>query len=505
MIHNVLTYLREAAKNNADKTAFFDSDSSLTYGELWRAVRSAGSAVARLTGERGRQPIFVLIGRDVVSVAACLSVAAAGCFYVPVDPSLPEPRLCSMTSLVKPALVIRTGNADLPFDPGVASVSFGDLLSQGEDSALIDNALNSIRDTDPLYCIFTSGSTGVPKGVLVSHRSVINMVEQFVSVLPLAGDCVFGNQAPFDFDVSVKDVYLSLKLGGTVRILERQLFSMPKRLIEVLNRDGVNTLIWSVSAMKIVSAMKTFRTVSPEGVRLVMFSGEALPARLLGEWKENVPGATFVNLYGPTEITCNCTYYIVDRTFADDETIPIGKAFPNMGVFLLDGDREVVSQGETGEICVTGAGLSLGYFGDSGKTTAAFPNNPLEDKWEERMYRTGDLGKLDGDGNICFVGRADSQVKYMGFRIELGEIETAAQAIPFVDSACCVFDEAKEQLCLAYQSSERDDRTLVGKMKETLPVHMIPRRIMFFESLPVNRTGKPDRAAIKRLFTEGEK
>ena len=504
MGYGVLSDLRRAAEAVPDRTAFSDGSSAVTYGALYDLVRRVGTGIAeKLNGSR-REPVFVLIGRNTASACAFLAVAAAGCFYVPVDPALPQARLSELYRIVKPRLVVSAvPDADCPPFEGAETVSFEALCEREADDELLGRIAEEAADTDPLYCIFTSGSTGTPKGVLVSHRSVNNMTEQFSRVFPIDSDTVFGNQAPFDFDVSVKDLYLTLKNAASLHILERSLFSMPKLLIERLNERRVNTLIWSVSAMKIVSAVKTFRSVVPEHVRLVMFSGEVLPPKILTEWQDHLPGARFVNLYGPTEITCNCTYFPIERRFADGEAIPIGRPFPNTGILLLDGDSPVSEPGRIGEICVYGSCLALGYFGDPERTASSFCLNPAVRGWSERIYRTGDLGQYGEDGLLRFVGRADSQVKYMGFRIELGEIETAAAAVPFVRSACCLFDAGREQLCLFYEADERDDRALTDALRSRLPAHMIPRRLYYFEKLPANRTGKIDRAALRRDYIQG--
>lgn len=503
MRNNAVAYLRQAAQNTPDKPAISDSRSTLSYARLWDGACRAATVISRrLDGER-RAPVFVCIGRTVESVLAFFGAAASGNFYVPIDPALPDSRLERMAQVIRPALVILTG-ADtraLPFGD-VPAVSLPELLAEAGDGALVDRIVGDILDVDPLYCMFTSGSTGTPKGVLVSHRSVIDLAEQFTDIFGLDGDCVFGNQAPFDFDVSVKDIYLSVKNGAEVHILEKSLFSQPMRLVERMEEHGVNTVIWSVSAMKLLSALRTFDKFTLPSLRLVMFSGEALPCKVLNDWREHLPQARFVNLYGPTEITCNCTYYKVERPFADTEKLPIGRAFPNCDVFLLDGDRPVSGPGQAGEICVSGTCLALGYYADPQQTGLAFCPDPRYTGWARPMYRTGDLGAWDGDGQLLFLGRADSQVKYMGFRIELGEIETAANAVDFVTSACCLFDQAREQLCLFYQSEERDDKGLILTLRRTLPKHLVPTRLYWFDRLPENRTGKIDRAALRRDYIE---
>lgn len=503
MVYNVTSCLDNSAGAYPDKIAAADGQTALTYGQLLDQARRIGTALAgRLDGARG-EPVFVCIGRWVECLPAFFGAAASGNFYVPIDPSLPDRRLAEIYATMKPRVVVTTrrDTRPLPF-PGAEILSLEELLLIPPDEPLLCRIGAEITGEYPLYCIFTSGSTGVPKGVLVSHRSVLNMTEQFIESFGLDHTAVFGNQAPFDFDVSVKDVYLAVRTGARLEILEKPLFSSPRRLIERMDGRGVNTIIWSVSAMKILSALKTFETVRPSHLRRVMFSGEAMPCKVLNDWMRHLPEVRFVNLYGPTEITCNCACYPVERAFEDSEALPIGGAFPNTRVFLLDGDREVTGPGEPGEICVAGTCLALGYYNNPERTAAAFCQNPLQTAWPERIYRTGDLGSWNERGELMFLGRADSQVKYMGFRIELGEIETAANAVPFVSSACCLFDADREQLCLFYQAEAQDDKGLIAALREALPRFMVPARLYWFARLPENRTGKIDRAALRRDYIE---
>ncbi len=332
---------------------------------------------------------------------------------------------------------------------------------------------------------------------MVSHRSVANMARRFSEVFDIRGDTVFGNQAPFDFDVSVKDIYLALRNAASTHILPRKVFTFTPQLMEILNRRKINTLVWAVSAMKIVCALGTFPDYRPEHVRLVMFSGEVLPVKVLNEWRENLPGAQFVNLYGPTEITCNCAYYKVDRNFVPGERIPIGQAFNNTEIMLLDADDLVTEPNKTGELCVRGVSLAHGYYNNPEETAKVFVQNPLHHAYPELIYRTGDICLYNDRGELEFMGRRDSQVKYMGHRVELGEIEAAAQAVPLVQSACCLFDEARERIVLFYQSAQQDDGGLIRALKQVLPKYMVPGKLRYYKELPLNRTGKVDRALLR--------
>jgi non-ribosomal peptide synthetase component F len=344
--------------------------------------------------------------------------------------------------------------------------------------------------------MFTSGSTGTPKAVLISHRAVLNLINAFGAVFPLDETCVFANQAPFDFDVSTKDIYLTLANAATMHIAARQLFSEPARLLAFLNERAVNTLIWSTSALRMLTAFHFFDNGVIPSLRLVMFSGEVMPCKTLNYWRGHHPAAVFVNLYGPTEITCNCSYYIVDRDFDDDAALPIGRAFPNTEILLLNQD------GEQGEIAVTGSCLALGYYGDPALTAAKFVQNPRHDRYGERVYLTGDIGSYNAGGELMFHGRRDYQIKHMGHRIELPEIELAANALPFLDFSCCLYDGDHEELVLFYQADAPQKREIALALREKLPGYMLPRRMVWQKQLPLNKNGKIDRSLLAEQWKE---
>lgn len=500
MYTNVLEYLENEIDANA--CALSDEMESISYAQLREMAQRIGTFIAK-RGDGTGHPIAVLIDRNIWSIVLFMGIVYSGNFYVPIDPTMPAKRVEMILNTLQPVLILSAVEGKTIENQIV--VPKEEALSSSIDCELLLRIRENALDTDPLYAMFTSGSTGTPKGVLISHRSVIDLVEQFAITFPFPDKPVFGNQAPLDFDVSVKDIYCSLKLGGTVQIIPKKLFSMPAQLIPYLNAHHVNVIIWAVSAMRIVSDYKIFDIHIPKYLSLVMFSGEVMPVKALNDWMEHLPQAEFVNLYGPTEITCNCTYYPVKKHFSNDEVLPIGKAFRNTTVFLLNEQNEQISeksQGVVGEICVKGTCLALGYYNNEEKTQEAFVQNPLNRFYPERIYRTGDLGYYDEEGNLFFASRKDFQIKHMGHRIELGEIEVAVNALDFIDVGCCVFDEKREKIILCYQSKEACDKLIVKELAKVLPKFMWPQQFRHFEQLPMNKNSKLDRVLLKKLCCE---
>ncbi len=506
MRESVLCLLEESAANYPEKIAISDEKRSLTYTELVLEAKKVGSWIAknRAFGERNRAAA-VLIDRNVETLIAFFGILYSGNFYASIGPDFPEDRRNSIINSLDPVCIIdaRKRGKDVEGAVRIAEIM--------EKSNVEEDVLSEIRedviDTDPLYTIFTSGSTGVPKGVLISHKSVLDLTDAFKDAFDFDENCVFGNQAPFDFDVSVKDIYNSLAVGGTVHIIPKKMFAMPGMMAEYLSERGINTLIWAVSAANIISRFDVFGDESSENrinLRYLMFSGEVMPVHTLTYWQEHFPFARFVNLYGPTEITCNCTYYEVKRCFADDEIIPIGRSFRNTRVFLLDEDgKKITKPNVAGELCVEGTGLALGYWNMSEKTAEAFPQNPFLTGFGNRIYRTGDLARYDKNGELCYVARKDFQIKHFGHRIELQEIERNINAAPNVERCCCVYDQKNEKIICCYEGQEGRDE-IIKVLSAKVPKYMFPQKFVFYVKLPLTAHGKIDRKKLLEMAVRDE-
>lgn len=500
MIRNVLEYLENSAAGSPGKIALQDEHGALTYSEYIAQAKTVATYLLHneAAGLRNR-PVAVIIDRNIRSIVAFMGIVYSGNFYVPIDNTMPAERVKLIYDTLDPVAVIdaRT-NTEKEVE---GAVKLSDILEGGAvDEAGLAAVRQSAIDTDPLYGIFTSGSTGVPKGVVVCHRSVIDLVEAFADTFGFDSGMVHANQAPFDFDVSVKDIYNAMRNSATVVVVPKKLFGLPKLLLEFLVEYKINTLIWAVSALRIVSDFKALGAVDElPKLRYIMFSGEVMPIKALNYWIDNVPEPMYVNLYGPTEITCNCTYYIVNGKHDELKALPIGKPFVNTRVILLDEKREklVTKPGEIGELCVTGTSLSLGYWNNKQKTAEAFFRDPSITEYESLVYGTGDMAFYNEDGDLVFASRRDFQIKHMGHRIELGEIEVALNAIPFIDTSCCLYDEKRGKIVCFYQSETEDTKAIVKFLADKLPKYMWPNVYKRYDRLPMNKNSKIDRVKLK--------
>jgi len=258
----------------------------------------------------------------------------------------------------------------------------------------------------------------------------------------------------------------------------------------------------------VLTSVAHFRALDTEelpALRKVLFAGEVMPTRTLRYWRRKYPQALFSNLYGPTEITVDCTYYIVEREFADDEPLPIGFPCRNTSILILNEQNQPAASGEIGELCVRGSSLALGYWNDPAKTASAFSQNPLNTHYPERIYRTGDLVYVNTEAEIIFVGRRDSQVKHYGYRIELGEIETAVLAIPEIGNACVLYNSAAKAITLVYEAKGPTSPALIRQaLSKRLAKYMLPTSFHQLDDLPLNPNGKIDRTLLATRYCTQE-
>ena len=496
---NILEYLDASAERVPDKIAFADERTALPFAELRALTRRAGTFLARRI--EPRLPVAVFMEKTPACLAAFFSAVRAGCFYVPLDTKMPADRIRLIFDTLHPAFVLydeKNAENARAVAGEAPSALFADAASAEPDDALLSRIARDHVDTDLLYVLFTSGSTGVPKGVTISHRAVIDWADWLHETLDLDETAVFGNQAPFVFDNSTLDIYSTLKNGATMWIIPKKCFSFHKTMLQFLEAHAINTIFFVPSALIAIANSGILEHTRPTSLRRVYFCGEVMPNRQLNVWRRALPEVSFCNMYGPTEITDVCAYYLVDREFGDDEPLPIGFPCKNTRILILNDENQPVAPGETGELCVLGTCLSGGYYNNPEQTRRAFVQNPLNTAFDERMYRTGDLARWNERGEILFLGRKDFQIKHQGcYRIELGEIETALLAQAGVSNGCCLFDAEKDEIVCVYTGAE-EETVLAAQLKTKLPGYMLPNRWVRLDRLPMTINDKIDRVALKK-------
>lgn len=502
MQNNVMDYLNEIVKIKPDKTAFANETDAYTFKEVYDMSRSVATYLAKK--DIYNKPVVVFMRKHPKEILAFFGAITSGNFYVPVDEEMPLSRIQLILDNVKSPVIIcdnDTYECACKMNCSGEIVHFDDICDGEEDTELLKEIYDNSIDTDPIYIVFTSGSTGVPKGVLACHRSVIDYIEQLSETLGFDGDTVFGNQTPLYFDACLKELYPTLKFGATTYLIPKSLFMMPIKLVEFMNEHKVNTVCWVVSALTMISAFGTFRKVRPEYLKTIAFGSEVFPIKQFNIWKENLPEASFTNLYGPTEGTGMCCYYKVDRDFELDEVIPIGHPFKNTQILLLKDRKELAKPGEVGEICIRGTSVTLGYYNNPEKTSESYIQNPLNTAYPEIIYCTGDLGKYNENKELVFVSRKDYQIKHMGHRIELGEIEANVNMLDGIKFSGCIYDNEKGKIVL-YYSGDITDKDIAVELRNRLPRYMIPNLIIKLDSIPMTANGKIDRVSLKKMYSE---
>ena len=494
---NILELLENSAANHPDKKAFVDDKGGVTYSQLEDYAKRIGSALLDL-GVKNK-PVAIYINKSADVINAMMGIAYSGNIYAVIDTEMPKERIEKIFSTLSPVAVITDeANSEKAKELNLKTI----IIDEAKSTEINAEGLNEIRsaqiDTDALYILYTSGSTGMPKGTVINHRNVLAYSKWAVDEFNIDESTVFGNQTPFYFSMSVTDIYSTLRAGATLVIIPKICFSFPIKLVEFLNENKINTVYWVPSAFGIAANFKLFDVEVPKYLKTVLFAGEVMPVKFLNYWKKYLPEKTvFANLFGPTETTDICTYYISDREFDVTDSLPIGKHCDNCNVFIVNDKGEEAENGEEGELYVRGSFVAAGYYNNPEKTAEMFVQNPLNTAYPEICYKTGDLVKVNERGEIIYIGRKDFQIKRMGYRIELGEIEAAASAVEGVKECACIFKKESDKIVLYYAGKPKESEML-DFLKSKLNSYFIPDVIIKTASLPRNANGKTDRKELEK-------
>jgi amino acid adenylation domain-containing protein len=483
-----------------------DGSERWTYRELDRCASSMRDALAR-HGVGPGDRVAVYAPKTPASFSAVLGILRAGAAYVPVDASAPPSRAayviedCGVAAVVAasgllPALR-EAGGAELPSleawvdAPGGRQVEI--VRGTGGERAG--------DPSDPLaYILYTSGSTGRPKGVVHTHGSALSFVEWCAGTFDLSEADRFSSHAPFHFDLSIFDLYVSLYHGGEVVLFGEEISKQPAAMADAIADRGISVWYSTPSVLRLLVEFGQLDTRDWSALRLVLFAGEVFPIKHLRALLEAWPDPRYFNLYGPTE-TNVCTYFEVPIPIPAEreEPFPIGRVCENDEGLVIDEDGRPVAVGEEGELLIRGGTVMQGYWNLPERTASAFHVDPQGGRW----YRTGDLVREDADGTLLFSGRRDRMVKRRGYRVELGEIETALYRHPEVVEAAVIARPGEDGISIDAVVCRADGgKGSIIEMKtfcsKELPLYMIPDRFQFRRSLPKTSTDKIDYQALAR-------
>lgn len=502
MTTHIYNFLEKSLANFSDKTAFVEpfakERKEITYKDFDLFSKKVASEILRKLGNDNpiQSPVLIILPKGIDCLISFFGVALSGNFYTLLDEKSPKERVEKVIEILKPKLFITS--KELKFDLALPTLYTEDFESFDIDENLIQLAKEKHIDTNLLYVLFTSGSTGIPKGVSIAHKSVIDYTFWVCETFKFDENEILANQAPFYFDNSILDIFSSVKVGATLHLLPNHLFAFPNKILECLEKERVSAIFWVPSVLIYFANTEALNDFSLSALKKVLFCGEIMPNKQLNIWRKHLSDTLFANLYGPTEITDVCSFYIIDREFKDEELLPIGKACKNTELLVFDENINLINPkqiGIKGELYVRGTSLSLGYYNDREKTQKAFMQNPLHDNYLDLLYKTGDIVAYNERGELLCYGRADNQIKYMGHRIELGEIESVINPHPQVKNSACIF---KEDIVCFYESEEEID--FKAFLKEKLPSYMIPKIFIKLDGFKLNQNGKIDRKALGEII-----
>jgi amino acid adenylation domain-containing protein len=481
----------QQAMRTPDAVAVKSGEATLTYAELnQRANQVANFLCAQ--GVKVEDLIALCTERSVEMIIGLLGILKAGAAYVPIDPHYPAERIEYMLRDSGSHLVLTQERLADKFTGKLNNILCLDRDWNQIAEVSTENPLTAAHSDNLAYVIYTSGSTGQPKGVLIEHRGVCNLVCEHATAFEVSSASRVLQFASLSFDASVCEILTTLTSGAQLILVDRERLISPEEILRALKENLISVVtlpptIWAALPEDSLPDLKTAVT-----------AGEACRPEIAAKWS---PGRRFINGYGPTETTVSPTFYVADERSADLGVIPIGRPMANTQIYILDKQQRLVPAGVSGELYVGGVGIARGYLHREELTAEKFitPNILSSDN---RLYRTGDLARWLPDGNLEFLGRADGQVKLRGFRIETGEIESLLRSHPEIQDAVVVAreDVPGEKYLAAYLVVITERRIanteLRAFLSKHLPEYMIPSAFVTLESLPLTSNGKVNRKAL---------
>ena len=496
----ILQLIEERAIIDPEKTALIFDDCKLSYGELnSKAIQLAGVLQSHNIGPGDF--VGLLLKRSPELIICLLAIFKSGAAYVPLNLTDPDNRIKSIIEAADIKFVITNEEQKLELTDNRKRLDLEQLIDKSENMQTTFKNI-PLNATDPAYIIFTSGTTGTPKGVLVNHRSVVNLIDWVNNTFKISGTDKLLWITNLSFDLSVYDIFGILVAGGIVRILSDEDRQNPKKQYDILLNEGIT--FWDSAPQSLVQLTPFFNRIGEsrlyESLRLVFLSGDWIPLSLPETITSVFHSASVVGLGGATEATVWSNYFLIDQINPEWKSIPYGKPIQNARYYILNDKMCHCRIREPGNLYIGGECLALGYYNDPALTNSKFIPDPYNDG--SRLYLTGDKAQWMCDGNIEFLGREDEQLKIRGYRVEIGEIKDKVLQNKAIKEAVIIPDKSDRHnikvilFITTYDGKELDVRDLKKEMRERLPEYMIPSEIMHYTEFPSTPNGKIDSKAL---------
>ncbi len=494
--------LKQSSRINPTQIAVIDGKRQLSYQALDELSNRYANYLQQL-GVYSGDRVGIYLKKSFEAVAAIFGILKTGAAYVPLDATSPLQRVAYIVKDCQMKAIITTEQRMDALKKVASKNSPSPLLIDDQQTLATLSAdplpCPPLIENDLAYILYTSGSTGTPKGVMISHRASLTFINWAYDTFAVQATDRVSSHAPFHFDLSIFDIFVTIKAGAILVLVPPSLSVFPRSLASFIANEKIS--IWySVPSVLIqLSLHGRLEQHNLSALRSILFAGEVFPVKYLRQLMKQIHHANYYNLYGPTE-TNVCTYYPVPSLDPERiEPIPIGKACANTDILIVDQQGNIVKKGEVGELCVRGPSLMMGYWNLVERTKKALI---LHDKG--KIYHTGDLVRETDDGNYIYLGRRDNQIKSRGYRIELDEIEAVIYSHPDVEEVAVIpiADEEIGNRILAIvvtgHHTELSDQTLNHFCSTRLPKYMLPHKIEFRAYLPKTSTGKIDKAQLRQ-------
>jgi amino acid adenylation domain-containing protein len=524
-------WVTHQAKTRPDALAVVAGSDRITYGALEARSNQLARALAE-AGCRQGDRVAVLMPKSPMAIVAILGIHKADCIFVPLDRSSPTARTAKTLESSASRCLLAAGRVldlldqlctesvlhEMPAigwlgDGRPAGSCFRVRFTRHEVEACPDARVESRNGPDAAaHILFTPGSTGAPKGIVISHASVIQFVEWACAYFGIDATDRLSGHSPLHVDLSTFDIFGTFAAGAQLHLVPPKLTTRPHRLAEFIRSCELTQWLSVPSVLNDLAKLDVLGPHDCPALKRVLWSGDVLPTPSLIYWMQRLPHVTFTNLYGPAETTIASAYFTVSECPSDPFAgVPIGTACSGEELMVLNEQLQPLPPDHIGELYIRGAGVSSGYWCDPERTAAAFVRNPYGSDPADRLYRTGDLARIGLNGLAYFVGRIDSRIRSRGYRIEPGEIEASLCTIREVHEAAVVgipTSGFEGTLIACAYVPLHDHAVSPADLRQALsalvPPYMLPSRWMTLPSLPKNASGKIDRRALHELFTNRE-